>query len=210
MHENRPGEPPRSDFEADSARLQQGVERETAAAKEKLKEGKAEIAQAASSAAQSVKESAYKGAETGKQYAADGLGDFTAAIRKASDELGNRDQSLGSNLAREAASGLEQLSGALKGKTVQDLTRSVAGFARQQPGAFLLGAALAGVALGRFAKASNSGHSHADTRVETKHPATGTSGSSEGTMSSSIEESTSVLGAPAPEHSKDQTLGGLK
>ncbi len=104
--------------------------------------------------ADSVRRRAVEGAEEGKAAAASSLSAFTAAIRKASDELGERDQSMAAGLARQAASGLEQAAEAIEGRSVQDLTRSVADFARRQPGAFLIGAALAGVALGRFARAS--------------------------------------------------------
>lgn len=103
----------------------------------------------------SVRERASASVEDGKASAASSLADFTAAIRKASDELGERDQSMAAGLARQAASGLEQAADALNGRSVQDITRSVADFARRQPTAFLLGAALAGVALGRFVRASS-------------------------------------------------------
>lgn len=103
----------------------------------------------------SVRERASARVEDGKVAAASGLSDFTAAIRKASEELGARDQSMAAGLARQAASGLEQAAEAIEGRSVQDITRSVADFARRQPGAFLIGAALAGVALGRFARASS-------------------------------------------------------
>lgn len=127
--------------EAESARAEAGKAGDT-------------IRQEAAGLASSARQKAFEGAEQGKAAAASSLSDFTAAIRKASEELGERDQSMAAGLARQAASGLEQAADAINGRSVQDLTRSVADFARRQPGAFLIGAALAGVALGRFARAS--------------------------------------------------------
>lgn len=109
--------------------------------------------------ASGVRRKAEERADEGLYAAASSLEDFTAAIRKASEELGERDQSMAAGLVRQAASGLEDASAAIKGKSLGDITHSLAGFARRQPAAFLIGAALAGVALGRFARASGD---HAD------------------------------------------------
>lgn len=146
---------------ADTDRVRDAVSREASSARDEAQKVKSTVADEASRLASSAREMAYEGVESGKAYAAGSLNDFTAAIKKASEELGERDQSMAANLVREAASGLEQVSGAIEGKSVQELTRSVAGFARRQPAAFLIGAALAGVALGRFAKASSE-HSEGD------------------------------------------------
>lgn len=122
---------------------------------------KAEFGNAADTVRQGVaglgdtaREKAYEGVEKGKSQITSSIGDFAAAVRKASDELGQRDQSMAAGLVREVANGLEQATGAIHGRSVQDLSRSVAAFARRQPTTFLIGAALAGVALGRFARAS--------------------------------------------------------
>lgn len=139
---------------ADGQRLRETASREASSAQQELKNASRTIENEASRLASGAKEKALESAESGKSLATGSLNDFTAAIRKASDELGERDQSMAANLVREAASGLEQVSGAVEGKSVQELVRSVAGFARRQPTAFLIGAALAGVAIGRFAKAS--------------------------------------------------------
>ena len=76
-------------------------------------------------------------AEKGKEAAAAGLDDFAAAVRKASDELGSRDQSMASHLVREVAGGLEQASRTIHGKDIGEFTQSVAvcaGTARDIPG----------------------------------------------------------------------------
>lgn len=108
-----------------------------------------------------VRQKAEEQADETISVAASSLEDFTAAIRKASDELGERDQSMAANLLRQAATGLEDASAAIQGKSLSEITHSLTHFARRQPAAFLIGAALAGVALGRFARAS-SDHSDAE------------------------------------------------
>lgn len=146
---------------------------EAHAARAELGKAGETVREEAAGLASNVKHKAFETAEEGKSAAASSLADFTAAIRKASDELGERDQSMAAGLARQAASGLEQAADALNGRSVQDITRSVADFARRQPTAFLLGAALAGVALGRFVRASSdhadplsSHHTHRDRHAD--------------------------------------------
>ncbi|SKA36719.1 hypothetical protein [Consotaella salsifontis] len=150
-------------YEQDASRVRETAEREARSAADNLSEGAATLKQEASAMAANVagkaKTQAYESAESGKDFAAGNMEDFAAAIRKASDELGERDQSMSASLLREAARSLESASREVKGKSVEDMMRSVAGFARRQPGAFLIGATLAGVALGRFARASGD-HDH--------------------------------------------------
>jgi hypothetical protein len=93
-------------------------------------------------------------AERQKEMGAGHLDVFAEAVRKAADELGERDESAAAQFVREAAGGLESLSGSLREKSVGDLVDSVSRFGRSNPTAFLGGALLAGVALGRFAQAS--------------------------------------------------------
>lgn len=152
---------PPDEAKMDTAQVRDAMAREASSARDEAQKANNTVADEASRFASSAREKAYEGVESSKAYAASSLNDFTAAIKKASDELGERDQSMAANLVREAASGLEQVSDAIEGKSVQELTRSVAGFARRQPAAFLIGAALAGVAIGRFAKASSE-HSESD------------------------------------------------
>ncbi|MEE2951389.1 MAG: hypothetical protein VYD57_09050 [Pseudomonadota bacterium] len=101
-----------------------------------------------------ARETAYEGADRAKHEVSSSLDDFAAAVRKASDELGQRDQSMASHLVREVAGGLEQASRSIGGRDVGEITHSVARFARERPGVFMAGMALAGLALGRFVRAS--------------------------------------------------------
>ncbi len=151
-----PGSERRSD---DRTSTGDALSREAQSARSEASGAASELKDGASRLLSDAKSKAYEGVEKGKSAAVGSLEDFTAAIRKASDELGDRDQSMAAGLVRQAASGLEQASDALKGQNLSEITNSVAQFARRQPAAFLIGAALAGVALGRFARASSD---HAD------------------------------------------------
>ncbi|MEF2072118.1 hypothetical protein [Consotaella aegiceratis] len=160
--------------ERDAGRVKDAAEREAQSAKEKLQEGVATARTGASNlaaqAGERAKQQAYEGAETGKAFGASNADDFAAAIRKASDELGERDQSMAAGLLRQAAQGLESASREIKGRNVDEIMRAVSGFARRQPGAFLLGATLAGVALGRFARASSEHERPDESRVSAGGP----------------------------------------
>ncbi len=129
-------------------------------AKRKL-EGASETLRAdAASAKDEAVARAESEAERQKEMGAGHLDAFADAVRKAADELGEHDESAAAQFVRQAAGGLENLSGSLRQKSVGDLVDSVSRFGRSNPTAFLGGALLAGVALGRFAQASSE-HSHA-------------------------------------------------
>jgi hypothetical protein len=93
-------------------------------------------------------------AQRGTQAATKTLGDFANAVRRAGDELEQNDQSPASRLVRQAADGLESLSRNLADKEPGDLLNAVRDFGRRNPAAFIGGAVLVGLALGRFARAS--------------------------------------------------------
>lgn len=93
-------------------------------------------------------------AQRGTQAATKTLGDFANAVRRAGDELDQHDQTPASRLVRQAADGLENLSRNLADKDPGDLLNAVRDFGRRNPAAFIGGAVLVGLALGRFARAS--------------------------------------------------------
>jgi hypothetical protein len=103
-----------------------------------------------------VSEQAARYADREKEVVGEHLQEFARAVRHAGDELGRRDQTMGSQLVREAASGLESLSRSVSGSSIRDMLGSVREFGRANPAAFIGGAVLAGLALGRFARASGS------------------------------------------------------
>lgn len=130
------------------------VRTEAQSAKDEARNAADSIRDAASDLSGKARARAREEGEKGKEQAAGSLDDFAAAVRKASDELGERDQSMASSLVREVAGGLEQASRTIHGKDIGEITQSVARFARERPATFLVGAALAGLALGRFARSS--------------------------------------------------------
>ncbi|WP_430419749.1 hypothetical protein [Phenylobacterium sp.] len=93
-------------------------------------------------------------ARRGAQAATKTLGDFANAVRRAGDELDQNDQTPASRLVRQAADGLESLSRNLADKEPGDLMNAVRDFGRKNPAAFIGGAVLLGLAIGRFARAS--------------------------------------------------------
>ena len=138
----------------DLDRTKDRVREETHAAKAEARKAADSVRDTASDFSDKAREKAEAQGEKGKEQVAGGLDDFAAAVRKASEELGSRDQSMASNLVREVAGGLEHASRTIHGKDIGELTQSVARFARERPATFLVGAALAGLALGRFARSS--------------------------------------------------------
>ncbi|WP_246680381.1 hypothetical protein [Mesorhizobium sp. B2-8-9] len=88
------------------------------------------------------------------------LAAFGGALRAASDHLANSDQSAASKFMQEGASGLERLASSLKEKPFGQVLEDVQSFGRQNPGALLAGSVLAGLALGRFIRASPPGTRH--------------------------------------------------
>ncbi|OXT02566.1 hypothetical protein B7H23_06655 [Notoacmeibacter marinus] len=162
---------------ADAENVKQAAQREADAASAEASKVASDLKSEASNMAEKAKQEGLNQAERGKDVAASTVEDFAASIRAAADKLGERDQSMSANLVREAARGLEDVSGAISGRSVGEIVNSVSGFARNQPTAFLVGAALTGVALGRFARAS-SAHSPRDYGETPPPPApyTGTGG----------------------------------
>lgn len=111
---------------------------------------KAEAQSFASAAQERVRAEAQKGTQVGAKT----LGDFANAVRRAGDELATSDQSPASRLVQQAADGLESLSRNLADREPGDLLNAVRDFGRRNPAAFIGGAVLVGLALGRFARAS--------------------------------------------------------
>jgi hypothetical protein len=92
-------------------------------------------------------------AEDQKAAGADKLKQVAQAIDSAAGDL-EGELPMTAKTIRDAAAGLEQVSTNLKDRSVEDLTGTVASFARSQPAAFFGGAVLAGIVLARFLKSS--------------------------------------------------------
>ncbi|WP_099865861.1 hypothetical protein [Pararhizobium haloflavum] len=102
----------------------------------------------------SLKAKAHHEAEKRKNETATHIDHFAEAVRHASDELAERDQSIVSRLVQEAAGSIESVARSIRTHSVDDMARSVSRFGLERPTAFLAGAVIAGIAIGRFAKAS--------------------------------------------------------
>ena len=120
-----------------------------------------------------------------KQMVTSTLGDFAEAIRRAGDELGQRDQSMAAGLIRQAADGLESVSRNLADKSPEDMLHAVRDYGRRNPAVFIGGAIVVGLLLGRFVR-STSGEQFGETRsfadedMDAGSFATGATGSTTG------------------------------
>ncbi len=90
--------------------------------------------------------------EAAKDQAADEISRTARGLGAAADELD--DAPFQQELLREAADGLKQLAQTVQGKSIGELVGDLEDFGRQNPLGYLGGAALAGFALARFARAS--------------------------------------------------------
>jgi hypothetical protein len=91
-----------------------------------------------------------------KETAAQTLTQFASAIRTAGDELAQNDQSVAGRVVRQAADGLESFTRSMANKRPEEIFDAVRDFGRRNPGAFIAGAVLAGLAAGRFLRSSAS------------------------------------------------------
>lgn len=111
---------------------------------------RAEVAHFASAAGEKAQE---KVAE-GQKVVGDGLGQFADALRQAAGNLEGGDQRVVAGLVKQAAEGLESVSRVVADKQPEEMLRAARDFGRQNPGVFFAASILAGVALGRLARAS--------------------------------------------------------
>ena len=89
-------------------------------------------------------------ARSGQQKAAEGIRALSQELRGMAD--GGQQSGTVSEVARQAADRADSLAGWLAEREPGDLVDEVRSFARRRPGAFLLGAAIAGVVVGRLTR----------------------------------------------------------
>lgn len=136
----------------DAARIRDAAVRKGSAALDEIKDSAQTLG---SSLGAQAKDQASGYVEEGKHAVTQNLDDFAQAIRRASDELSKTEQTMASQIVRQAANGLESLSRSIDGANVDDMMASIRRFGRNNPAAFIGGALLVGLALGRFARASS-------------------------------------------------------
>jgi hypothetical protein len=103
----------------------------------------------ASQNVQDVKQTAKEQIAQQKDGAAEKLGSFAGALRKAAHESDGS----AAGMADWAADGLERVSATLRSNDLNGMMRQVESFARSQPVAFFFAAAAAGFLATRFVKA---------------------------------------------------------
>lgn len=131
------------------------LDREVDSAKETLSEAADVASERLNVAARSVQDAAVRYAEDGKQVAANQMSDIAHAARAASDALADRDQPFVARMAADAADGIDTMAEAVADRSVDEIMDGAQNFARKNPVVFFAAAVLAGVVVGRFAKASS-------------------------------------------------------
>lgn len=140
-----------------------GTAREAKAA---FAERAGELRETARSSLHDAKAAVAGQSEAAKDQAAEELSRTAHGLETAAQEL--EGSPFQQELLREAADGLKQISRAVSGKSVGAMVEDISDFGRHNPLAFLGGAALAGFALARFARASAPDESRAgDYRPDT-------------------------------------------
>jgi hypothetical protein len=91
-------------------------------------------------------------ARAGQQKAADGIRALSQELRGMVEGEGGQQSGTVSEVARQAAERADRLADWLGEREPGDLLDEVRSFARRRPGAFLLGAAIAGVVVGRLTR----------------------------------------------------------
>ena len=119
-----------------------------AAATERL----SDLRDAALSSFDEAKSAAAEKVEETKDQAAGEIARTAQGLEAAAEEM--EGSPLQQDLLREAAAGLKQIAHAVEGKSIGAMAGELSEFGRQNPVAYLGGAALVGFALARFARAS--------------------------------------------------------
>lgn len=99
-----------------------------------------------------ARDEAERQAREGVHYGSDQIGRTASALRSAAEDLEGTFQG---EILRHAADGLQGLADDIRDKSIGEIIGDVAAYARRHPVTYLGGAALAGFALARFARASS-------------------------------------------------------
>ena len=130
------------------------TETQPAPIKEQVGEVRERVRGEAAQFAASAREKAAGAVEQRQQQVTGAIGDFANAVRRAGDDLNEHNQSMAAQLVSRAADSLEGVSRTLDGKTPGEMLDAVRDFGRRHPAAFIGGAVLLGLAVGRFVRSS--------------------------------------------------------
>lgn len=136
--------------------LRDTVKDETHNVKEAVSETTADLSERASALAGEAVEVAKDKAEGAKDGLTGMLEAFGGALRAASDHLA-QEQPAASKMVAEAASGLDTLSSSIGSKPLGSVLEDMRNLGRDNAGGLFAGSVLAGLALGRFFRASEAG-----------------------------------------------------
>lgn len=123
---------------------------------------KAEISAQASETMKTVRDAASERADDARE-AIVGVGDRLAETLH--DQAGHS-EGMSSRVLGGLADGLSHATDGLRGRSFGDLLSDAQGYARRHPGAFAVGAAVAGFALARFLRSSDRAHTAAERAAE--------------------------------------------
>ena len=110
------------------------------------------LREAALSSVDEAKSAAIEKVDETKEQAAGEIARTAESLAAAAEKM--EGSPFQQDLLREAADGLKQIAGAVEGKSIGAMAAELSEFGRQNPVAYLGGAALVGFALARFARAS--------------------------------------------------------
>lgn len=122
--------------------------------KEQVGQARERVKGEAANFAQTAREKANGVLEQRQHKVTGAMGDFANAIRRAGDDLSQNNQGMAAQFLARGADSLEGLSRTLDGKTPGEMLNAVRDFGRRHPVAFIGGAALVGLAVGRFVRSS--------------------------------------------------------
>ncbi|HEV7266654.1 MAG TPA: hypothetical protein VGN83_17285 [Falsiroseomonas sp.] len=172
-----------------------------------------------------AKDRAGEMAREGVEAGADRAKGLARAIHRAADDLEGESPELARTI-HEAAGAVDGMARALRDRSPGDMLRGAEAFAQRQPLVFFGGAALAGFALARFARASATHHHetrHAHPTHQAAHgeipgtpagggattsPGTATAGAAGSTYPTAATPRDPATGAPRPATLASASLGG--
>ncbi|WFP62197.1 hypothetical protein [Mesorhizobium sp. WSM4904] len=162
QRENDQGREP-AEFANAKNEISDRLQKETQSAGEALHDARDEVVHRSGQYAADAQQALSEKAEETQRDVGSSLAALGGAMRVASDHLADKDQKSASKFMLDAAGGLEELSSSLREKPFRQVLEDVQSFGRKNPGMLIAGSVLAGLALGRFMKATSpKGHRSAE------------------------------------------------
>lgn len=145
---------PEDGSQAPGLRSESDIQPPPATLKEQVGEVRERVRGEAANFAATARQKAAGAVEQRQHQVTGAIGDFANAIRRASDDLTEHNQGMAAQIVTRAADSLEGVSRTIDGKTPGEMLNAVRDFGRRHPVAFIGGAVLVGLAVGRFVRSS--------------------------------------------------------